>query len=348
VKISRCDFRQGLELMMRLTCAHDIEWLVLESKCTQWPEVDAILKRVPWRELLAQPKELVHVTADSFNGFTNLSSKLRENLCRAAQVEHVSEGASLRFKIELRDDQLRISVSLAGEPLYKRGYKAQMSAVAPLPEHHAAACVRWTLAAQNAPKSFEQVFIPFAGSGTLGFESLLVLSGSGPGAFQRTFACELFPCTPQATVGFLKRKIGDQLKSFEAPQIIFNELNPEAMAILRQNASQFSSPDQYQFLEGDLFDLKNSLQPSKTTLILLNPPFGNRLGKQTLMTEFYSRLGKFLTTIIERCQVTGIAGCLCPDESTWRSLTHEIKSANLATHHFTHGGKEMRLVRWTF
>ncbi|NDC25345.1 MAG: hypothetical protein EBZ49_14625, partial [Proteobacteria bacterium] len=35
VKISRCDFRQGLELMMRLTCAHDIEWLVLESKCTQ-------------------------------------------------------------------------------------------------------------------------------------------------------------------------------------------------------------------------------------------------------------------------------------------------------------------------
>src|SRR4051812_39173076 len=31
VKVSRCDWRQGLELLCRLTTAHDIEWLLSES-----------------------------------------------------------------------------------------------------------------------------------------------------------------------------------------------------------------------------------------------------------------------------------------------------------------------------
>jgi len=49
VKVSRCDWRQGLEILLRLTTAHDVEWLILESKSTQWSEVDAILKRVVGR-----------------------------------------------------------------------------------------------------------------------------------------------------------------------------------------------------------------------------------------------------------------------------------------------------------
>ena len=35
VKLHRCDWRQGLEVMLRLTTAHDVEWMILESKCNQ-------------------------------------------------------------------------------------------------------------------------------------------------------------------------------------------------------------------------------------------------------------------------------------------------------------------------
>ena len=62
VKLHRCDWRQGLEVMLRLTTAHDVEWMVLESKCTKWSEVDAILTRVPWDEILPSREVLVHVT----------------------------------------------------------------------------------------------------------------------------------------------------------------------------------------------------------------------------------------------------------------------------------------------
>src|SRR4051812_39034415 len=73
VKLHRCDWRQGLEIMLRLTTAHDVEWLLLESKCTNWYEVEAVLKRVPWEEVLSSRDIPVHVTTDISNGFTTAS-----------------------------------------------------------------------------------------------------------------------------------------------------------------------------------------------------------------------------------------------------------------------------------
>jgi hypothetical protein len=112
VKLHRCDWRQGLEVMLRLTTAHDVEWMILESKCTIWGEADAILKRTPWEEVLPNKDIPVHVTVDISNGFTTGTAELRGTFCRVAGVKHVSEGAQIRFKVELRGDFLRVSVSL--------------------------------------------------------------------------------------------------------------------------------------------------------------------------------------------------------------------------------------------
>lgn len=347
VKVHRCDWRQGLEIMLRLNTAHDVEWLILESKCNQWSEVDAILKRVPWDSVLPNREVPVHVTSEVFEGFTTASGKLRENLCRIAGVEHVSEGAAFRFKVELKTDILRISLSLCGEPLYKRGYKAKLIATAPLPEHQAAACIRWILAQGGEGTSLGAVLVPFAGSGTLGFESLLVSSGSGPGAFQRSFACELFPCTPSATIGFLRRKLAEKLAHSKGLPVFFNDINSEAVSVLKENIAAFSDNSPFQVVEGDFFEWRPGLPPEGKILLLLNPPYGNRLAKNSSIGDLYGRIGASVRESLGRYPGRVLGGCICPDELSWRTFFRELKNPKAETHHFTHGGNEMRLIRWS-
>lgn len=346
VKVHRCDWRQGLEILLRLTTAHDVEWMILESKCTKWSEVDAILSRVPWKAVLSSREIPVHVSADVRNGFSSSSGKLRENLCKIAGVTHVSEGGEMRFKIELRGEHLRISVSLSGEPLYKRGYKAKLTAVAPLAEHQAAAAIRWVLAGVQDEKNIGSVFVPFAGSGTFGFESQVVLSGSGPGAFSRSFACDHFPCTPPATMKFLRKKLEELLVKNPLPCVVFNDFNKEAIKGLRENVSQFSHPENFEIIEDDVFQVPFKFKEGGKILVLLNPPYGNRLSKDSSIDSLYARLGSYMLEASKTYKSRIAGGCLCPDETSWRKFLKELQSPLAETHHFTHGGKEMRLVRW--
>ncbi|MFM8268721.1 MAG: hypothetical protein ACKN9V_00915 [Pseudomonadota bacterium] len=346
VKVSRCDWRQGLEILLRVTTAHDVEWLVLESKCSQWSEVDAILKRVPWEEMVTNKEAPVHVTVDIYNGFTTGSAKLRENFCKFSGLSHVPEGANLRFRVELRNDFLRILVSLGGEPLYKRGYKAKLIATAPLPEHQAAACIRWILSSSSSAASPEFVFVPFAGSGTFGFESRVVFSGAGSGAFSRTFACELFPVIPPKTLEFLRRKLKEKFQAASPFKILFNELNEQAVQILGENAKGLLSEDQFTIQSGDVFNWKPDFPGTGKILILLNPPYGNRLAKNSSVDALYERLGKYLLNLMKAYPGRIMGGCICPDESTWKRFLSGLNSPKAETHHFSHGGEDMRLVRW--
>lgn len=348
VKLHRCDWRQGLEVLLRLNTAHDFEWMVLESKCTKWSEVDAILKRVPWDDILPSRDIPVHVSTDAFKAFSTSSGKLRENLCNIAGVQHVPEGGKVRFKIELRGEHLRLFVSLAGEPLYKRGYKVDFSATAPLPEHQAAACTRWILAAEKNDLPISSIFVPFAGSGTFGFEALNVLSGSGPGAFSRSYSCELFPCTPTPTMGFLRKKISDKLALLSNTPVVLNDFHPEALKMLRENVAAFPKKELFEIVEGDFFEIAPRFPEVGRILFLLNPPYGDRLAKDSNISALYSELGKKMRDYGQRYKTRMIGGCLCPDDISWKHFLNDLKIPHAETHHFTHGGKEMRIVRWTY
>jgi 23S rRNA G2445 N2-methylase RlmL len=284
------------------------------------------------------------VTTDISKGFTTGSAKLREKLCEAAGVTHVSEGGEIRFKVELREDFLRVSASLCGDPLYKRGYKAVLEAAAPLPEHQAAALVRWVL---PEPSGVRCVFIPFAGSGTLGFESLLYFTGSGPGAFGRKFSCDLFPGTPEPTMRFLRKKITERWGQAVLPTLLLNDFNEEAVQTLQRNIMGFPFSISAQAISGDAFTLQPTFSATGKILVLLNPPYGSRLAQGSEISKLYRRLGSYLNELGKKYPERIIGGCLCPDEKSWSNFLATLHATKVETHHFTHGGQEMRAVRWT-
>lgn len=335
VKVSHCDWRQGLELPFRLLTAHDVEWVLIDRKCSHLGEVKKRLSEFDWKEVLQTETKTAHVSASS--------PKLRDYWCELTQREHVSEGAQFRIKIDYTQGYLKVLLSLAGAPLYQRGYKAELSAVAPLPEHQAAAMVKWTLEWSESP--IRKVFVPFAGSGTLGFETLLYFSGSGVSHFHRAFAFETFPCSPTKTIEFIKRKLSGVSSSSPLPFTQFCELNTEQARILQANIKSFPLKAESCVLENDFFEIKIEKEKEGETLVLLNPPFGNRLAKTSSVTALYSKIAKQLNRTLPFSR-TVVGSCICPDEESWRVFVKELHASKTETHHFTHGGKQMRLVRW--
>lgn len=167
--------------------------------------------------------------------FVNSSRFLKEGFCDALEASGLLKDRSVKpsnietippqspttprllniIRLSLLENRLTVSVSLAGNmELYKRTYKDMRGiATAPLPEHHASACTLWALntihhkvvplaspssGTSNSPLNINNIIVPFAGTGTLGFESLLVLldTSAGAGLFcDRKFAFDLFPCS---------------------------------------------------------------------------------------------------------------------------------------------------------
>lgn len=347
VKVHRCDWRQGLELLLRTTLAHDMEWLVSEFACASWSDLEKGLARIRWAELLPRNVKTAHIAVNLHQGFTSGTAKLRTLFCDLTGIGHSTGEDEQRIKCELRGNRFRILISMAGRPLYQRGYKTVLSAVAPLPEHHAAACVRWVLGDPQKSAPVKNVYIPFAGSGTLGFETLLVLSGAGVGAFDRSFACESFPFNSSATHAFLRKRISQQLKQLKpAPTIVWNEINAQAIQDLQKNIEAFPAPAQHQMESGDFFQFLPPFSGSEPILMLLNPPYGDRLAKKTVPARLYSQIGKHLNILFSKYKDQLRVGCICPDEMTWKAVMSNVPGEKSETRHFTHGGKDMRLVRW--
>lgn len=230
--------------------------------------------------------------------------------------------------------------------------------------------------------------------GTLGFEAALICSGVGSGAMQnRQYAFHTFPCTPEPTLTFLKRRSQQSITSLlssSSPTISFSDLNADAVNAIKDNIRSFlysvqpevsdstlnsqmlfEAPQQFDFFVCPLEKLvsiqHNTNQSNKATVLLLNPPFGLRLGKKTSQTQLYQRIAMRVIemhqylhlkrsenehkVVDSLCEMTPIlmGYCICSNESTTqefiRGLTKNITSRFCTKiHTFSHGGKERYVV----
>lgn len=112
---------------------------------------------------------------------------------------------------------------------------------------------------------------------------------------------------------------------------------------------------------GDSSDSVKDVRPM--VALLLNPPYGQRLGKDTSASSNYRAIGKRVVEIRDHIASGGIGRgkgkgskrnitpqlmgyILCPDQPTWSAfmLCLSQKKFGVKTSHFTHGGNDTRLV----
>ena len=187
------------------------------------------------------------------------------------------ERPDVSIDVRLVNEQIFVSVDLAGRPMHQRGYR-QSAGVAPLREDLAALM----LMALRFDGRHECLVDPMAGSATIGIEAAAMASGRP------------IWCSGRSPAGMKLPGLRDYWPSKSAPlfadtqaAVLVNELDSELVAIGRRNAKTAGVEPQLEVRAGDfrslereqVFDFcERSGRSSERGLILCNPPYGARLG----------------------------------------------------------------------
>lgn len=194
----------------------------------------------------------------------------------------VTPEASLRVMVRIEADEGTISVDTSGEALHKRGYKAAVGK-APMRENMAALFLR-----QCGYQGDEPVLDPMCGAGTFVIEAAEMAMGLPPGR-ARAFAFE-------DLVGF-DPKVWAEMREGHLPGTTthtFFGSDRDAGAVQNgmHNAERAGVADCTRFTHHAISDLNRPDGPPG--LVIVNPPYGARIGDKRGLFGLYAALGQTL------------------------------------------------------
>ena len=188
----------------------------------------------------------------------------------------------IRLNIHVAEDNATLSLDSSGESLHRRGYR-QESVEAPLNEVLAAGMILMT------GWQGETDFIdPMCGSGTLPIEAALIARNISPGVFRKEFAFEKWPDFDQELFDMI---YNDDSQEREFQHHIFGyDTDMKAVNTARMNvAAAGLSRD----ITIEQQDFKDFSQPKEKSIIVMNPPYGERISTPNLLGT-YKMIGERL------------------------------------------------------
>lgn len=193
--------------------------------------------------------------------------------------------------VHVQNGQAEVSLDLSGGGLHRRGYRAE-GVYAPLKENLAAGLL---LMAEWDKKcdSLEAFQDPMCGSGTFLIEGAWIAKRRAPGLSRKHFGF----------TGWLQHdpKLWDQLKAEaqdriirdpkKIPTIVGSDIESRALHGARRNVELAGLGEWIKLARRSLTDIEPA-RPSG--MLVVNPPYGERLGEVEELTPLYSELGDIL------------------------------------------------------
>ncbi len=370
IRIDNIHVAQVMELLIRSQLLADLRLIIVEGKASGKKAFEKKCREIPW-EFYVTPTLSVKIKADSVasRAFheTGLKTILSEIL--ANYVDEIVSGECAQpdcmLYAYLYRDKLTLSLSLAGDFLYKRGYRGVLSASAPLREDAAACCIQRSLDfarqcdVQFLPKT---LLIPFSGTGTFAFEYLQMQYHFVSGLVGRAYAIQKMPFFRQSSFDFLLKKAKENCewgKENSLAHLICIDHSPTANAALINNRQLFADAVEKQgfifpteifpaeLKEEDFFSQAclTSIQ-SGDIFMPLNPPYGIRLGKNTDSVIFYKKIAAKINAISQSKKGRLAGFILCPSQETWEAFRKNLIRQYDETYHFTQGGMDIRVCQF--
>jgi len=365
------------ELLMRSFCLSDIRLIIFEGKSFGKNVFERQCRDIPWDFYLAKNMS-VKIKVDSVisNAFHEAGLKdivseiVRPYINEVVSGENTDETTSIFA--ELYKNRLTVSISLAGNSLYKRGYRGKLSRSAPLREDAAACCIQQSLQfARQFDVKFapDLVLIPFSGTGTFAFEYLQQYYHFSPALFDRVYALQAMPLFRSEHFNYLLKKANEHCllnlahagKSKPFHVLCIDQAS-DANIALAENLDNFKNAVkqnsfilptdlsintlQEDFLEMDIAKFQIE---GKKLFLPLNPPYGIRLGNNADTVNLYQNIAIKINEISKICQKghKSILGfILCPNEETWLTFMKNLKNSKTDTYHFTQGGIDIRVCQF--
>lgn len=368
IELSETHISVLTEILFRSKCLSDIQLIIEEEKCKGKEEFNKICRNIKWSYYLTHNlilKLKVNSTASKAFHETGLKEIVNGILTPFVQNivtgENSNEDACIHF--ELYKDKLTISISIAGQPLYKRGYKEELKTLAPLREDLAACCIQKyfnDLKKKHISILPDKVYVPFAGSGTFAFELHAYFQNICNHEYQKTFALNKLPLFKKENYNFLVKKADEEkarTKNLPTPEVLCVDTANSATVSIKKTCEKYSqlpvnltiSPLNLIIQNHDFFKNTDLGSDFNFLFVPINPPYGLRLKNKQETADFYRKIALKLNLLKSdhanrKCHIGGFI--LCPNEESW-SIFYQTLNFNLKeTYHFTQGGLDIRVCQF--
>ena len=282
---------------LRLRIANRVLMRIAGFKASNFSRLEKNLSSVPWElylsdgiapEINTSTKHSRLYHKDAIDERIKASIMNRQGLVEFHKLDRPFTSFSHQVFIRVVDDQFTISLDSSGDLLYKRGLK-EHNVTAPIRETIAAAALR--MAGYNGN---EPLLDPMSGSGTFSIEGAMIATKTPPG-FYRDFAFMDWPCFRPERWRHIKKESEKEIIESKHYRIIASEKDPRLYAGLKERMKRFDLSRDIAAINMDFFDMKRKdimvmFNSDRPGLVIINPPYGVRLGTKKKSRELFRNI----------------------------------------------------------
>ena len=195
-----------------------------------------------------------------------------------------TKAPDLFINVHVANDRVTLSLDSSGESLHKRGYRVATTE-APINEVLAAGMLR--MAGWHGQSDF---YDPMCGSGTLLIEAALMARNIAPGVFRKEFAFEHWPDFDAELWNDIYNDDSHE-REFEH-KIYGSDASFYAIQQATKNVKSAGVQKDVELRQVRLEELKEL--KAEGALVMMNPPYGERLKSNKEMEDLYGAIGTAL------------------------------------------------------
>ena len=264
---------------------------ILNFKAKTADDVYEAVRQVEWADIMDLSTSFSVDSVVNSNDFRHskfVAYKVKDAIVdyfreKTGQRPNISiSNPELRLNIHITDEDCTLSLDSSGESLHQRGYRVG-TVEAPINEVLAAALVKL-----SGWKYDCDLIDPFCGSGTILIEAALMARNIYPGVFRKKFGFENWKDFDSE---LLQEIYNDDSNEREFHHKLYGyDINNPNIEVAAKNCKSAGVAD---IIELQQRDFRKFEKPAEKSIIITNPPYGERLVSQNTLS-LYKSIGERL------------------------------------------------------
>ena len=319
--------RTASRILLRIDKLTASSFRQLENKVAKIPwELYLPPKGLPHIHVTTKHCRLYHTDAVGQRFLAGIRKHLPDNNYSTEEIDLPLSDTTLF--VRGLDDQFTISVDSSGNHLHKRGLK----------RHHGKAPLRETMAAAAlllaGYSGKEPLIDPMCGTGTFSLEAALMAKNIPPGWF-REFAFRHWPSFSHKRWDYLKRQCETLFRDPREPMIFASDQDPSVCSQLKNCIQQNHLSEIITVARKNFFDFLPGELTDQTGLVVINPPYGIRLGSFEKSEKLFGAIVDKLNRTYKGWKVVLVA----PNKKLIKKMPFKLDALP-----FVHGGLKPALM----
>lgn len=316
---------------LHLRTANRILMRIGEFKATNFRQFEKKLSDFPW-ELYLASDVIPKISVNTQKSRLYHKDAIAELVLASIQSRSANTGYptfSEHVFVRGVEDRFTLSIDTSGDLLYKRGIKIHVGK-APIRETTAAAILKYA-----GYDPCEPLVDPLCGSGTFSLEAAMIAANIPAGWF-REFAFTGWQSFEEGRWKHLRREAEKNIIQPEQPMIFASDIDQKLCDHLENSISENGLSKMISVSCADVFEQTSlGYTVSKPGLIVLNPPYGKRIGTFEDSEDFFIQLCQHIQRNYKGWKFAIIAS----DKEVLKQISLKFKITP-----FFHGGMRLYLI----